>query len=89
MRWTILVSTTLAGALAAPGFAHAQMPVTSVVVADARTVDAAPTLTLVGTVEPRRRSRVCTEIAGRYATKAARIRSALICSRVGSSRVCR
>lgn len=48
------------------------MPVTKVVVADARMVDASPTITVVGTVEPRRRSRVCAEIAGLVAEMPAR-----------------
>jgi len=42
----------------------AQMPATKVVVAEARVVDSSPTITLVGTVEPRRRSKVSAEVAG-------------------------
>ena len=41
-----------------------QMPVTKVVVAEAREVDAPATIMVVGTVEPARRSRVCSEVAG-------------------------
>jgi multidrug efflux pump subunit AcrA (membrane-fusion protein) len=52
--------------------AEAQMPATKVVVAEARTVDSSPTITLVGTVEPRRRSRVSTEVAGAIAQMPAR-----------------
>lgn len=44
--------------------AVAQMPVTKVVVVEARSMDAPSTLTVVGTVEPFRRSRVSSEIAG-------------------------
>ncbi len=42
----------------------AQMPVTKVVVLEAELVEAYRTITLVGTVEPLRRSRVSSEIAG-------------------------
>ncbi len=42
----------------------AQMPVTRVVVAKAKTVDAPYTMRVVGTVEPARRSRVSSEIDG-------------------------
>ncbi len=44
--------------------AVAQMPVVRVVVGEARIVEASPTITLVGTVEPVRRSRVSAELAG-------------------------
>ena len=44
--------------------ARAQMPVTKVVVAEAQVREARPTVTLVGTVVPVRRSRVGTEMAG-------------------------
>jgi multidrug efflux pump subunit AcrA (membrane-fusion protein) len=43
----------------------AQMPVTKVVVGEARTTEAASTISVVGTVEPIRRSRISSEIAGR------------------------
>ncbi len=44
--------------------AIAQMPVARVVLSEARIVEASPTITLVGTVEPVRRSRVSAELAG-------------------------
>jgi len=51
--------------VASPAFSvRAQMPPTKVVVAEARTIDAPETITLVGTVEPARRSHVASEIAG-------------------------
>ena len=43
----------------------AQMPVTKVVVVEARSTEAPSTITVVGTVEPIRRSRISSEIAGR------------------------
>jgi multidrug resistance efflux pump len=51
----------------APVVASAQMPATRVVVAQARRMTAPSTITVVGTVEPVRRSRVSTEIGGRVA----------------------
>ena len=44
--------------------ARAQMPPTRVVVQQAKLMQAAPTITLVGTVEPSRRSRVGSEFSG-------------------------
>ena len=46
------------------GRASAQMPAVRVVVGEARVVKANPTISLVGTVEPARRSRVSSELAG-------------------------
>jgi len=48
------------------------MPATKVVVAEAAVVDSSPTITLVGTVEPRRRSKVSAEVAGAVAEMPAR-----------------
>ena len=55
---------SLALCVFASGLASAQMPVTKVVVTKARLFKAPATITVVGTVEPLRRSRVGTEIAG-------------------------
>lgn len=51
-------------ALAPSAPVAAQMPVTKVVVAEAKTLEAPCTMPVVGTVEPVRRSRVSSEIAG-------------------------
>ena len=59
---TVLVVTALAGCLG--GRAWSQVPATKVVVAQARLIEARSTITLVGTVEPLRRSKVSSEIAG-------------------------
>lgn len=67
---SIFFLTVVALSLSRP--ADAQMPATKVVIADARVVESAPTITLVGTVEPRRRSKVSAEVAGVVAEMTAR-----------------
>ncbi len=64
MLRTILVASTLVALAARDTQTFGQMPVTKVVVAEAREVEAPRTITVVGTVEPARRSRVCSEIPG-------------------------
>lgn len=50
---------------AVPAIARAQMPTMRVVVEESREIEAAETVKLVGTVEPYRRSRISTEVAGK------------------------
>ncbi len=64
MLRTLSVVLTLVVSLASIAPAHAQMPTTKVVVQRAKIIDARATITLVATVEPLRRSRVSSEIAG-------------------------
>lgn len=56
------IATLIGGVLLRP--AVGQMPTIRVVVGEARIVEASPTMSLVGTVEPALRSRVSSELAG-------------------------
>jgi len=57
--------TGIALLLAIAPVVRAQMPTLRVVVEESREIDAAETVTLVGTVEPYRRSRISAEVAGK------------------------
>lgn len=50
--------------LAAPASSRGQMPAVRVVVQEAKLIDARETISLVGTVHPRRNSRIASEVAG-------------------------
>ncbi|MHC4698219.1 MAG: efflux RND transporter periplasmic adaptor subunit [Planctomycetota bacterium] len=67
-----LLALMLIAALLAVGQALAQMPATKVVVAEAQMLEAPATITLVGTADAVRRSRIGSEIAGIVAEMPAR-----------------
>ena len=64
MLRTLLLASTLVAVATREVQTFGQMPATKVVVAEAREVEAPRTITVVGTVGPARRSKVCSEIAG-------------------------
>ncbi len=72
MQTRIVLALIVGASVLAPAPVEAQMPATKVVVAQARRVQAPSTIKVVGTVEPVRRSKVSTEIAGRVAEMPAR-----------------